>query len=752
MTISLSPAGGWILWSLTAIVVVVLSWLAYRHRLRPESPFRRPARIGFTLRLLALAATLFAALRPSIILTVKREQPALMLFQVDNSRSMSLSDEAAGRSRWDLATELLTKVDESVKQIGPPLEASFQSFSATVGDYNIAKPPKPDGSETAIGNALGDGPARLGGGRVAAVYLLSDGANTSGPPPLAAAQKLKALRVPVNVVAFGSAAPGDGPRDIAVKDMIAGPTVFVKNQLQVRATVTSRGFAGKPLTAQLFEEGRAEPVASAQFAAPENGKPFQLNNLAYIPEKPGETRLTLKITPQEGELTTTNNETGTYVNVLKGGLNVLYVQGPAFSWEYRFLARALDASPDIRVDLVVLRKPASLSEGDLDETLLDQGKYDVYIIDAPASVLTPGQIQKISTNVERGSGLIMLGGRLSYSGGGWARSPVANILPVEIPDAAVANEPEGGLKIIPTNAASESFVTRISPQAEESVTLWQNLPPIPGAHELGRVKPNAAILLETSDKKPLLVSQDLGRGRSLAFGGETWVWPRGSISNENAATAHRRFWRQTILWLAHKENQDEKTVVVTLDRRLVPQNGRLEFTISAKNAKGEPIPGVSFETTVIKSVENSTPVVVTPGETAAPPAAEPVDVFVQGAEARGVYIPKGSRGEYKVNVVAKVNGQAIGEDSARFLVSQDDRELEPPTADPDLLAAIANTTGGKVLKPEDLLKELKSIDLRQFSEFESQEERRLWDNWPVLLIFVGLISLEWVIRRKSGMV
>jgi uncharacterized membrane protein len=675
-----------------------------------------------------------------------------MLFQVDNSRSMSLSDEAAGRSRWDLATELLTKVDESVKQIGPPLEASFQSFSATVGDYNIAKPPKPDGSETAIGNALGDGPARLGGGRVAAVYLLSDGANTSGPPPLAAAQKLKALRVPVNVVAFGSAAPGDGPRDIAVKDMIAGPTVFVKNQLQVRATVTSRGFAGKPLTAQLFEEGRAEPVASAQFAAPENGKPFQLNNLAYIPEKPGETRLTLKITPQEGELTTTNNETGTYVNVLKGGLNVLYVQGPAFSWEYRFLARALDASPDIRVDLVVLRKPASLSEGDLDETLLDQGKYDVYIIDAPASVLTPGQIQKISTNVERGSGLIMLGGRLSYSGGGWARSPLANILPVEIPDAAVANEPEGGLKIIPTNAASESFVTRISPQAEESVTLWQNLPPIPGAHELGRVKPNAAILLETSDKKPLLVSQDLGRGRSLAFGGETWVWPRGSISNENAATAHRRFWRQTILWLAHKENQDEKTVVVTLDRRLVPQNGRLEFTISAKNAKGEPIPGVSFETTVIKSLESPAPVVVTPDEAAAPPAAEPVDVFVQGAEARGVYISKGSRGEYKVNVVAKVNGQPIGEDSARFLVSQDDRELEPPTADPDLLAAIANTTGGKVLKPEDLLKELKSIDLRQFSEFESQEERRLWDNWPMLLIFVGLISLEWVIRRKSGMV
>lgn len=751
MNIALAPVGGWLLWSLTAVVVIALSWLAYRDRMRPESPFCRLARFGFTLRMLALLATLFAALRPSIILTVKREQPALMLFQVDNSRSMTLSDEAAGRTRWDLASELMQKVDETVKAIGPPLEAAFQTFSSTVTDYNFVKPPKADGAETAIGNAIGDGPGRLGGGRVAAVYLLSDGANNGGAPPLAAAQKLKALRVPVNVVSFGSSAPGDGPRDVAVKDMIAGPTVFVKNQLQVRATVTSRGFAGKQLTAQLFEEGRVEPVASVQFPAPENGKPFLINNLTYIPEKPGETRLTLKITPQEGELTTTNNEIGTYVNVLKGGLNVLYVQGPAFSWEYRFLARALDASPDIRVDLVVLRKPASLTTGELDESLLDQGKYDVYIIDAPANVLTPGQIQRLSTNVERGAGLIMMGGRLSYSGGGWARSALANILPVEIPDAAAQNEPEGGLKIVPTNAAAESFVTRVAAAPAESASIWQSLPPVPGAHDLGRVKPNAAILLETSDRKPLLVSQDLGRGRSLAFGGETWVWPRGSIMNENAATAHRRFWRQSILWLAHKENQDEKPVSVTLDQRLVPQNGRLEFNITAKNAKGEAIAGVSFETSVTK-VEDSVEPVSDPMNGQAKPGGEPVDVFVQGAEARGAYIARGGRGEYRVNVVGKVNGQAIGEDSARFLVSQDDRELEPPTADPDLLAAIANTTGGKVLKPEDLLKELKAIDLRQFSEFESQEERRLWDNWPMLLIFVFLISSEWIIRRKGGMV
>lgn len=754
MNFSVSPVGGYILWFGMALAVLFLSYLAYRDRLQSESPFRRPARIGFTLRIIALLITLFAALRPSIVLTVKREQPAMLLFQVDNSRSMTLSDEAAGRSRSELASELIQSADEEIKAIGPPLEAAFQSFTASISDLVPGKPVKPDGNETAIGNALNDGPERLGGNRVAAIYLLSDGASNSGQPPLAAAQKLKALRIPVNVVAFGSANQGDGPRDIAVKDFVAGPTVFVKNQLQVRATVTARGFAGKPLTAQLFEEGRDEPVASAVINAPENGKPLTLNNLSYIPEQTGERRLALKIVPLEGELTTTNNETGTYVNVLKGGLNVLYVQGPAFSWEYRFLARALDASPDVRVDLVVLRKPASLSAGDLDESLLDQGKYDVYIIDAPATVMTPGQIQKIATNVERGSGLLMLGGRLSFGAGSWNNTPVSNVLPVEIPANAVPNEPEGGLKVVPTNAATESFITRIASQPQESSAIWQNLPPIPGAHFLGNVKPNAAILLETNDQKPLLVSQDLGRGRSLAFAGETWVWPRGSIladANENATMAHRRFWRQTILWLAHKENQDESPVVLTLDQRLVNQNSPLEFSAKARNAKGEPIAGVSFDTTVepIDLTDSSIDAVPNSEQKS---AKDPVDVFIQGNEARGRYIARGNKGEYRITVTGRLNGQVIGEDTARFLVWQDDREMEPPTADPDLLATIAKATGGKVLNPEELIKELKSIDLRQFSEFESQEERRLWDNWPLLMIFVAIITCEWIIRRKSGMV
>ena len=45
---------------------------------------------------------------------------------------------------------------------------------------------------------------------------------------------------------------------------------------------------------------------------------------------------------------------------------------------------------------------------------------------------------------------------------------------------------------------------------------------------------------------------DVGKGRSIAYGGNTWVWCRAS---EESRLTHRKFWRQVVFWLSHKENQ-----------------------------------------------------------------------------------------------------------------------------------------------------------------------------------------------------
>jgi hypothetical protein len=129
-----------------------------------------------------------------------------------------------------------------------------------------------------------------------------------------------------------------------------------------------------------------------------------------------------------------------------------------------------------------------------------------------------------------------------------------------------------------------------------------------------------------------------------------------------------------------------------------------------------------------------------------------VELFNQGREARGNYFATGQPGEYRVKVTGSRGGQVIGEDSARFLVYQEDRELENPAADFQLLRQLAELTGGKAPAPEQLDEVIGQIDPDQIVESVVQKQVRLWDNWPFLVLFVTVLTLEWWLRKRNGWV
>ncbi len=83
---------------------------------------------------------------------------------------------------------------------------------------------------------------------------------------------------------------------------------------------------------------------------------------------------------------------------------------------------------------------------------------------------------------------------------------------------------------------------------------------------------------------------------------------------------------------------------------------------------------------------------------------------------------------------------------------QDDREMENPAADLDLLRQIAETTGGRYLPSEELPKYLKSLGGKISTESVTQVERKIWDNWPFFLIFTAILTLEWWLRKRHGWV
>ena len=146
-----------------------------------------------------------------------------------------------------------------------------------------------------------------------------------------------------------------------------------------------------------------------------------------------------------------NNEMSTFVSALSGGLNVLFLQGANSTFDYRFLGRAIMQSPAIQMDGIFIRPPAAGDKSEVDDEVLSPGKYNAYIFcNLPAEYLTPKQHALLVEAVKKGAGFIMLGGHSSFGPGGWADTPVADILPCAIHPGD--GELEEAVKLVPTPA------------------------------------------------------------------------------------------------------------------------------------------------------------------------------------------------------------------------------------------------------------------------------------------------------------
>ena len=182
--------------------------------------------------------------------------------------------------------------------------------------------------------------------------------------------------------------------------------MFVKNELPISGQIRVDGYVNRDIPVRaLFDTtpGKMGTVAEQNVKADTDGQLLPVQ-FTYVPRAPGEFKLTLDVPDQPGELVTTNNQLSTFVNVLAGGLNVLYIEG-GFRVEQKFIRRALDASPDVNVDFIRIdprdptNRPVDLAER------LRSGKYDVYILgDVDSSAFKTDELKSMAHAVERGAG------------------------------------------------------------------------------------------------------------------------------------------------------------------------------------------------------------------------------------------------------------------------------------------------------------------------------------------------------------
>lgn len=746
MRFSLSPIIGIWLVLLAAAVLLALLWI------RPRGDRLTSRRRGVLLALRAgsIIVLLSMMLRPAVVHTQVARLDATLIVLADRSRSMLMSDEVGSRSRWDALTAALEQARPTLRELAEELEVKLYTFSGATEAVPLTDEPldlraPPDGDETAIGAVLEDVLRREAGKRLAAVVLLSDGAQRSVPPrdvpPQVPARRLDDLGYPLYTVAFGRGRGLGQVRDVAIESLRAPERVFMKNELDAASTLRLDGLVHQNIPVQLLFEtkpGEMEVVAATRVQSEQDGQRIA-TELVYVPELPGEYRVTVRVPRQPGELVVTNNEMSTYVTVLKGGLKVLYLEGTP-RIEQKFLRRSLDASPDMQVDFLRIdarergTRPTDLAER------FAPGAYDVYMLgDLDSTAFEPAELEQLAQAVERGAGLIMLGGYHSFGPGGYGGSALAEVLPIEFDRFERQNFDEpirgdlhlaGPLQMLPTRIGLTQNLMRLDASGEAA---WQRLPPLEGANRFVGVAFGANILAATSTGEPLLVAKDYGRGRVLAFAADsTWRWWMSGHEAE-----HRRFWRQAVLWLARKDESTEDNVWITLDTRRYGRGGRVEFTLGARTPQGEPLPDAQFTAEVLRP----------DGTTAS------ARVLKQGETHTGLFLETQLPGEYTVRAAAQHDGAELGTAAARFLVFEQDLELDNPAADRSTLESLAAMTRGRLLAPEELpslLEELRAQS--QELEVESETKSTLWDRWPTLLLLVGLLTGEWYLRKRWGLV
>ncbi len=773
----LRPVGGWYVVVLAILLIASLGAIqAVRHRLN-----RWRMLAITTLRLLAALVVLFLMLRLSLVYVEIEKQPATFVFAIDTSRSMSIGDVLGGsQTRWEAIGRQMEAVLPTLKKLhsDEALEIKICTFDrdariAVFDGETLPLPEQAEGEQSAIGSALGRVLQDAAGKKLAGVVLLSDGAQRADPtrndaPDLYAAQMQQA-GVPLYTVVFGESGAGE-VRDVALDDLLVNPTVFVKNELPVSASARVTGYSNKPVLVELLFENAAGEMITVDEVPLETaeGRATLPVDLGHIPDVPGEYKLTVRAPPLDGELVETNNEVSTFVTVLKGGVNVLYAYGNPLP-EHKFIRWSLDASQNIQLDTYHLKANSPNPLEALPEDAFDPGRYDVYI-------LTDLYYQKIFGDddqylkklgqlvTEHGAGVMMTGGVHSFGPGGWQhlgvqpeserltrrqeRELFQGVLPVGMDRTNRQNfndpiQPDlhlsGPQRMVPTRDGLRHFVMLLGPRQKNRET-WEDMPPLKGGNRLVNPAPLASVLARNEQGDPFLLAHEAGKGRSMAFAGDTtwrwWLRPGG----EGKRREHKRFWRQCVLWLAHKDQQDTSGVWVRLAERRFRPSDRVEITVGADSPEGDPIAEATFQAQVTMPNGKQRPLRLNP----------------RGDYRSGVFLETQLSGDYTVSVEGFLaDGTQIGTATARFLVEAQDLELDNPQANPGLMARLAKMTGGKKLHPEELpptIEELAEQGLN--TEIETVTKREPWDEfrWVWFSVFCSLLMAEWYLRKRWGLV
>ena len=724
-----------------AIAALAALW-TYRRVSGPTSLCDRIILIGA--RAGVVAVLLFCLFQPRLILRAAVPQQNFLGILLDDSRSMTIAD-TGGRPRTEFVQESFSEETGALlRSLSERFVIRLFRFSSSTDRLAETAALTYDGTATRLGGALERARDELAGLPLAGLVMVTDGADTSDASldePLAS---LRARSIPVFTVGVGEERFA---RDIQITRVETPRLILKGTTVSVDVVVGHTGYAGQRVVLQVEDQGRL--VSSQEVTLPREGEAATVR-VSFTANEAGPRVFRFRVPPRDDEQVTQNNARDSLVEVSNRRERVLYMEGEP-RYETKFIRRAVEDDQNLQV--VILQRTAEdkylrLDVGSPDElssgfprTREELFAYRAIILGSvEAAAFSPDQLRMLADFVSlRGGGLLMLGGRRAFAEGGWAGTPVAEVLPVEFETnpSRQAAEFFTELSVSATRVGSTFPVTQLEDGEQESAARWRELPGVTTVNPVQDVKPGATVLLtgtgDGGEEYTVLAYQRYGRGKALAFPvQDSWVWKMDATIAVEDMT-HATFWRRLVRWLV--DGVPDHVSITTAVDRVEP---------------GEPM-RLTAEVVDPAFVEvNDARVVAQVTSPSGQVREVPLEWTVtRDGEYRGSFVPD-EAGMYDVRATAVRGETTLGNSTFHARASAGDSEYFDAAMRASLLQRIAEETGGRFFTASNAsaLPEAISYSGRGVTVVE---ERDLWDMPILLLLLIGLLSLEWGYRRKQGL-
>jgi uncharacterized membrane protein len=724
--------------AVVTLAIVAMSVFAY---LRAG---RRYLVLG-ALHLLAAASVLLVVVQPAVDLRAVTRIPGRIAVVIDDSQSM-LENDGTAKTRTERVNQWLTDHGAELDALKGQNPIEYYTLSGP------GRATRSQGPESDLLKAL-NAPLQTNDKTrpLSAVVLISDGADTEtlGTAPSDSDRKKLAARlgdadVPVNTILVG----GKKSADLYIAEVIQDPIAFVRNTVKIEARIEQKGLGPLSVPVSLKRDGAL--VTQQVAAVPASGSAKV--QFEFVPSEVGEFVFSIEVPVQPGEAVVANNRRELIIKVVRDKIRALLVSGRP-SWEERFLRRSLKLSPNVDlISFFILRTPSDFQSVPQNESslipfptneLFDTELHTFDVVVLQNFDYRPYNMSYLLKNLRehvlnKGGALAMFGGELSFGGGAYAQTPLADVMPVEMS----ANEMDYRDFTPTVTAAGEKHpVLRLSAAATARSKIVGALPKLSGVMKVDGLAPGATALLTHPDLKsrdgtpmPVMAVREVGKGRTLAVTTDTlWKWSFVDKLHGETGQSYERLIAQMFRWLMRDPEASRLRLVASRDRVRVGE--AVDYSVRVLGADYQPLPRAPIGLVI---TEQGRPDTIVSGETAE-----------DGVYSYSYTVQRG--GVVRATAEARLDDDPL---TASLLVYGDDADKERAAlaSRDDVMGAIADATGG-------VSQSLESADVSGWARAKAttanvdrHQEIPLWNTWIALLAIAGVLSLEWWLRRRWGFV